>query len=147
MIARGVGHESVTELGPWLVLQSQHRHLLGCGARCNRSKASKSWQTLAYCKSIRAWLKDHPCEDAHADDRFRRNRHPDEAAPTHQAVFAISLRSIGMRVMRTPVAAKTALAIAGCTTTVPGSPMPPGSCVLETMWASIEGISSIRSIR
>ena len=110
---RGVGHESVTELGPWLVVQSQHRHLLG----------------------------------SHADDRYRRTRHQDEAAPTHHAVFAISLRSIGMRVMRTPVAAKTALAIAGCTTTVPGSPMPPGSCVLETMWASIEGISSIRSIR
>ena len=40
-IARGVGHESVTELGPWLVLQSKYRHLLGCGARCNRSKATR----------------------------------------------------------------------------------------------------------
>ena len=32
VIARGAGHESVTELVPCFVLQSQQRHSLGCGA-------------------------------------------------------------------------------------------------------------------
>ena len=64
-----------------------------------------------------------------------------------QTAFAISAASIGMRVSCTPVAAKTALATAGCTITVPGSPMPPEFSPLGTICTSIEGISSMRTMR
>src|ERR1700680_146634 len=47
--------------------------------------------------------------------------------------------------MRLPVAAKTALAMAGAMPGVLASPIPPGASVLGTMCTSTCGISSIRT--
>ena len=55
--------------------------------------------------------------------------------------------SIGSFRTRLPVAAKIALATAGITADVPGSPMPPGTSELLTRWTSIKGASLMRSIR
>jgi hypothetical protein len=45
---------------------------------------------------------------------------------------------------RLPVAAKIALATAGAIAAVPGSPIPPGACVLETRCTSMTGASLMR---
>jgi hypothetical protein len=55
--------------------------------------------------------------------------------------------SIGSFRIRLPVVAKIALATAGITADVPGSPTPPGASVLLTRWTSIKGASLMRSIR
>ena len=55
--------------------------------------------------------------------------------------------SIGSFRTRLPVAAKIALATAGITADVPGSPTPPGASELLTRWTSIKGASLMRSIR
>jgi hypothetical protein len=55
--------------------------------------------------------------------------------------------SIGSFRIRLPVAAKIALATAGITADVPGSPTPPGASVLLTRWTSIKGASWMRNMR
>lgn len=55
-------------------------------------------------------------------------------------------RRIGSFRMRLPVSVKSALATAGAIGGTPGSPTPVGGSVLFTMWTSISGISSMRSM-
>ena len=50
---------------------------------------------------------------------------------------------MGRRLIRLPVAAKTAFVTAGAIGGVPGSPTPPGFSLLGTMWTSTSGISRI----
>jgi hypothetical protein len=53
---------------------------------------------------------------------------------------------IGKRRRRLPVAAKTALQMAGTTTGSPGSPIPVGSSLLGTTYTSVLGVSAMRGM-
>ena len=68
------------------------------------------------------------------------------AAPASQLCCFNAFASTGIFLSRLPVAAKIALATAGTTADVPGSPMPPGASELGTIWTSIAGASLMRSI-
>ena len=57
-----------------------------------------------------------------------------------------ALASTGNLRRRLPVAAKTALAIAGTMADVPVSPIPPGGSALGMIWTSIAGASFLRVI-
>jgi hypothetical protein len=68
------------------------------------------------------------------------------AAEPYQADCRNAVVSTGIFRSRFPVAAKIALVTAGMIAEVPGSPIPPGGSEFCTMWTSMAGASSMRSI-
>src|ERR1700730_12825942 len=101
-----------------------------------------SEETASACGLVAVYPDDPPSDERGLvggdEDDERRAQFDDLCIPLSSDASTGSLRR------RFPVRAKIAFTTAGAIVDVPGSPIPPGSSLLSTMWTSTAGASSIR---